>query len=234
MTRLVFIMGVQRSGTNALFKSLTSSPAVLGVNEAPDSDFFEQVLLRPEPALRPHLQAWAGPVVLKPISETTRRSVAAVMAEFAAYDLRVAWIYRDPVNCFHSHVVRWQGFRERPGDFAAHWSQRNRSLLDALPEHHDRLAVVRYEDIVEDPAVFADLREWLDVPGSYLFRPDRGEGRHQQPAEVQAAIDAGTAEVLAALDAARRVVGRDAGPLARSGARLLGRVRREWGKLTGE
>lgn len=233
MSRLVFIMGVQRSGTNALFKSLSSDPAVLGVNEAPDSAFFEEVLLRPEPELRPHLQAWPGPVVLKPISETNRRSVADVLAEFAAYDLRVAWIYRDPVNCFHSHVVRWQGFRDRPEAFAEHWSQRNRSLLEALPEHGERLAVVRYEDLVEDPAVFAELVAWLGIPGSYLFRPDRGAGRSEQPAAVQAAIDVGTAGTLARLDAVRRFQAGRASALDRAGARLAGRVRREWSKLRG-
>ena len=233
MTRLVLVMGVQRSGTNALFKSLTSDPSVLGVNEAPDSAFFQDVLLRPEPELRPHLLAHAGPVVLKPISETNRRSVAAVLDELAAYDPLVAWIYRDPVHCFQSHVERWQGFRDRAAEFAAHWSERNRLALQALATHGERIAIVRYEDLVEDPQVFAGLCDWLGVPGSYLFRADRGRGRQAQPAEVQAVIDQGTAEVRAALDEARSLRAGDAGALSRAGARLAGRLRREWGKLLG-
>jgi len=228
VTRLVLIMGVQRSGTNALFKSLTSDPGVLGVNEAPDGPFFQDVLLRPEPELRPHLQAATGPVVLKPISETNHRGVDDVLVELAAYDPRVPWIYRDPVNCFHSHIVRWQGFRDRPEAFAAHWSERNQRALDALGSHGERIAVVRYEDLVTDPQVFVDLGAWLQLPGAYLFRADRGEGRAEQPQEVQALIDAGTAEVRAALDAARRFRAGEAGTLSRAGHRLVGRVRRAW------
>lgn len=231
MTRLVLLMGVQRSGTNALFKSLTSDPAVLGVNEAPDSAFFQDVLLRPERELRPHLQAWAGPVVLKPISETNWRSVAAVLEEFSAYELRIPWIYRDPVNCFYSHVERWEGFRGRPEAFAAHWSARNASALEAVQAQPGSVAVIRYEDLVADPAVFAALCAWLEIPGSYLFRPDRSQGRTQVPADQQARIDADTAEVLARLEAARSFRAGDAGALTRTGARLAGRLKRQWGKL---
>ncbi len=231
MDRLVLIMGVQRSGTNALFKSLTSDPAVLGVNESPDSDFFVDVLLRPEPQLRPLLQAHPGPVVLKPISETTRRSVSDVLDEFADYDVVVPWIYRDPVNCFHSHVERWKGFRGRPDAFADHWSRRNRSVLDALERHGDRIAVLRYGDVVADPVVFHDLCGFVGITGSYLFRPDKNLGRTQQPRAVQARLDAGTADTLAALDAARRFRARDVGVIERTRHLVAGRLRREWNKL---
>lgn len=231
MTHLVLIMGVQRSGTNALFKSLTSDPTVLGVNEAPDSSFFVDVLLRPEPALRPHLAAHPGVVVLKPISETTRRGVDAVIDELAAYDPRVPWIYRDPVNCYQSHIERWEGFRDRPAEFADHWSRRNALALAALETHGQRIAIVRYEDLIEDPQVFSGLCGWLDVPGAYLFREDRGRGRSTQSADVQRIIDDGTRPVRLALEQARTFRAGDAGALSRAGARLSGRLRRQWGKL---
>ncbi|RME23618.1 MAG: hypothetical protein D6798_13160 [Deltaproteobacteria bacterium] len=234
MGRLVLIMGVQRSGTNALFKSLTSAPGVLGVNESPDSAFFENVLLRPEPALRPHLRAHDGPIVLKPISETNRRGVDEVIDELLAHDPVVPWIYRDPVNCFHSHVQRWKGFRGRPQQFAEHWSRRNRLALDALDRHGDRIAIVRYEDLVADPSVFHALADFVGVPGSYLFRADRGLGRNHQPAEVQACIDAGTAATVARLDAARRFVARPAPPWVRIRSRVVGRLSRELHKLGGD
>jgi len=232
--RLVLIMGVQRSGTNALFKSLTSAPGVLGVNESPDSAFFEDVLLRPEAALRPHLHAHDGPVVLKPISETNRRGVDAVIEELLAYDPVVPWIYRDPVNCFHSHVQRWEGFRGRADAFAAHWSRRNRLALDALARHGDRIAVVRYEDLIADPAVFHALAAFVDVPGSYLFRADRGAGRATQPADIQSRIDAGTRSTLDELDAARRFVAGASTTLSRARSRLVGRLSRELHKLGGD
>ncbi len=225
-------MGVQRSGTNALFKCLTSDPAVEGHNEAPDNIYFEDVLLRPLDQLRPHLDAQARPLVLKPISETNRRGLDELLTELAPWDPRVVWIYRQPLNCYQSHVERWQGFRDRPAAFAEHWSARNRLALRALADHGERIAVVRYEDLIADPAVFAALCSWLELPGAYLFRPDRGRGEAQAE-EVQAQIDHGTAEVLALLDEARRFRSHGDRPLARAGARALGRLRREWGKVQG-
>lgn len=231
MTGLVLIMGVQRSGTNALFKSLSSDASVLGVNESPDSAFFVELLLRPEPQLRPHLLAHDGVVVLKPISETNHRGVDALLDELSAYDPRVAWIYRDPVNCFHSHIERWTGFRDRPDAFAQHWTRRNALALAALSSRRDRMAIVRYEDLVTDPQVFTGLATWLGVTGAYLFRADHGRGRATQPAPVQQIIDAGTAQARQALDRARTFRAGEAGALTRTSARLAGRLKRQWGKL---
>lgn len=227
---LVLVMGVQRSGTNALFKCLTSDPGVEGFNEAPDNAWFENVLLRPLEQLRPLLDARPGALVLKPISETNRRSLADLLDELAAWSPRVVWIYREPLHCYQSHVERWQGFRDRPAEFAAHWSARNRLALEALPSRGEQIAVVRYEDLIADPAVFASLCAWLELPGAYLFRADRGRGE-TQPAEVQESLALGTAEVLALLDEARRFKAAGDRPLARAGALALGRLRREWGKV---
>lgn len=226
----VLVMGVQRSGTNALFKCLTSDPSVAGYNEAPDNAFFEEVLLRPLEQIRPLLEGRAGALVLKPISETNRRGLGALLAELCPWSPRVVWIYRQPLNCYQSHIERWQGFRERPAEFAEHWSARNRLAIDALAEHGEQIAVVRYEDLIADPQVFASLCGWLDMPGAYLFRPDRGRGEAQSD-EVQERIEQGTAQVLGELDEARRFRGQGERPLASAGARALGRLRREWAKL---
>lgn len=228
----MLLLGVQRSGTNALFKCLESGPGVEAHNEAPDGPFFERVLLRPMDELRPRLENRSRPLLLKPISESTRRPVAALLDEWAAYAPRAIWLYRDPVQVFHSHVERWQGFRDRPAAFAEHWSARNASALEALAGHGEALAIVRYEDLIADPAVFAALAAWCGLPGAYLFRADQGRGRGLQPAEVQALLDEACAPVLARLDGARRFRADAARPLARTTARALGRLRREWTKLS--
>ncbi|MFH1465696.1 MAG: sulfotransferase [Pseudomonadota bacterium] len=226
MSRVVMVMGVQRSGTNALFKCLTSGPGVTALNEAPDNAAFEACDLRPEPALRALLQAAPGPVVLKPINESKRRPVAAVLEEFAAHELRAVWIFRDPVNCYHSHVVRWEGFRDRPEAFAAAWCARNRSALAALAAHPERLALVRYEDLVADPRVLSDLAAFLGLRGAWLFRADSRAGRQALPPEIQRQLEADTAEVLASLDSARTF--RRADPLPPWPARAWARARGRW------
>jgi hypothetical protein len=231
MSRLVMVMGVQRSGTNALFKCLTSARGVQAFNEAPDNAAFEACDLRPEPTLRALLAAAPGPVVLKPINESKHRPVAAVLEEFGAHDLRAVWIFRDPVNCYHSHIVRWAGFRGRPEAFAASWSARNRSALDALAAHPERLALVRYEDLVADPRVLASLAAFLGLSGAWLFRADRAAGQQEVSVEAQCVIQAHTLDLLAALDAARTF--RRVDPLppwpARAWARVQGRLLRAIG-----
>lgn len=221
MTRLVMIMGVQRSGTNALFKCLGSGRGVRAYNED-DPILFSDCNLRPEPEIRASL-AQASHVLLKPINETKLRSVAAVLEEFEGYDTRVAWIYRDPVNCYQSHVLRWEGFRDRPDAFAKAWCERNRSALDALDLHGERIAIVRYEDLVHDPRVLSSLASYLDVPGAWLFRADSQAGRRELSPPLQQRLDEGTGPVLAQLDQARRFSARS--PLPSGPARLLARVR---------
>ena len=232
MAKLMMIMGVQRSGTNALLKCLGSSRRVQVFNESMDSPLFSRLSLRPEVQIREVLQGARRPVVCKPINETTVREVSDVFDEFAAHDVWVIWIYRDPVNCYHSHVRRWKGFRDNPAAFAEHWSHRNRSILAAIPHHGHRIAVMRYEDLAEDPSVLRDLTAFLATPGCYLFRPDRGIGRERTSRTDREVIDRATEEVLARLDASRRFVARD----ARDGLpiwahRVMGRSRRELFKI---
>ncbi len=221
MAHLMFVMGVQRSGTNALFRSLSADPTVVSFNESQNGPWYEQMLLRPEPELRPHLESLSGTVLLKPISETKHRSVASVLTEFEVYKPRVAWIYRDPVNCFYSHTERWKGFVDDPSGFAAHWCERNRSLLDALDTFSDQIAVVRYGDLAMDPRVFDALQGFLGVRGRYGFRSDRQVGRQMVSSDERDCIDAACAATLSDLDQARCLSGE---PMPRY-VRLLARVR---------
>ena len=228
VARVILLMGVQRSGTNALFKSLSSSVAVRAYNESVDSPMFLDLDLRPEPEVRPVLESDPRPALLKPISETRCRSVADVLDEWGRHDVRVVWTYRDPVNCYHSHIVRWAGFRGRPDAFAAQWEARNRSVLDALASHGDRIALVRYEDLAVDAGVLGDLCSFLGIPGCYLFRADRAAGRQLVAPQEQRLIDGQTGEVLAELDRNRRFAARPAvRPLDARLRRLAGRLRRQ-------
>ena len=232
MARVIFLMGVQRSGTNALFKSLSSSAEVRAANESVDSPWFRELDLRPEAEVRALLEGDERPVVLKHINETKARSVHDVLHEWRDHDVRVAWTYRDPVNCYHSHVKRWQGFRGQPEAFARHWALRNGSVIDALKEHGPRIAVVRYEDLAVDAAVLDRLASFLEIPACYLFRPDRAGGWREVPAQEQDLIARETADALARLDRSRRFVARpEPRMLTNRLRRLEGRVRRQLFKL---
>ncbi len=232
MARVIFLMGVQRSGTNALFKSLSSSAEVRAFNESMDSPWFHELDLRPEAEVRALLEEDPRPVVLKPINETKARAVHDVLREWGDHDVRVAWTYRDPVNCYHSHVRRWRGFRGQPEAFARHWAQRNGSVIDAMEGHGARIAVVRYEDLAVDAAVLDQLSAFLGIPACYLFRPDRAGGWREVPAPEQDLIARETADVLARLDRQRRFAARpDPRMLTNRLRRMEGRIRRQIFKL---
>jgi len=202
--RVIFVMGVQRSGTNALFKSLERG-AKHAFNEAEDSPLFSDFYLRDDEVVRGVLDECTGVVLAKPISETKRRSVSAVVAAYADYDLSVIWIYRDPVICYASHIERWTGFRDRPVAFAESWAQRNQSVLDALEAHADRITLVRYEDLTRSPAMVVSLGAGIGLRIRSKFRRDHRRGRRELSLDAVAAIEAGTQQVLQALDRAQDV-----------------------------
>ena len=197
--RLIFVMGVQRSGTNALFSSLERG-ARHAFNESPDSPLFDDFYLRDAGVVREVLDGCSGVVLVKPISETKRRSVSDVLDEYADYGPSVVWIYRDPVNCYASHIERWTGFRGRPEAFAESWSERNQSVLDALGMHEERITIVRYEDLTRSPAMVVSLGASVGLRIRSKFRRDHRRGRRELSREVTSVIEEGTQGVLQALD----------------------------------
>ncbi|MBW8010816.1 MAG: sulfotransferase domain-containing protein [Chloroflexi bacterium] len=147
--RLIMVMGVQRSGTTALFQSLSRDLNLISFNESQNSEIFNNFLLSPEPKIRPTLISVADPVLLKPISETKKRTVTDLFKEFKDYDLQIVWIYRDPANVFYFMT---QMGCQRPNRvtakfFAHDWNRRNRFLLEGLSEYPFGIMVVRYEDL---------------------------------------------------------------------------------------
>ena len=199
---LIFVMGVQRSGTNALFRSLRGGAAA-NYNEADSSPLFEGMFLRPAPEVHAALAGGQGPVIVKPISETKRRSVVDVFTEYAASDLKVAWIYRDPVNCYASHIARWEEFRGRESAFVHAWCQRNQMALDALSSFGDQVAVVRYRDLILDPSLIKQVGKFLGLRARYRFRKDRNTGRSVLPKTAVEALIDGTESVWEELQQCR-------------------------------
>ena len=202
---LIMVMGVQRSGTTALFNSLARDQDITALNESVDNEIYDKYRLRPVDQIAPILDAAPGAVLLKPLSETSYRSIEMVRSEFEPYDVRFVWVYRDPVNViFSMHQKGW--LPQSDVDRAVHveeWIRRNRLALAFQEKYRTEIALVRYEDCSADPTVFQALCDWLEVTAEPLFRPDRGQGRRQMSAQAQQNIDAATGAILHVLDRAR-------------------------------
>ncbi len=198
--KIIMVMGVQRSGTNALFNSFAKDPKFRSFNECDDSEIFYDWNLRPESEIRSILRG-SGPVLLKPVNETDFRSVTDVIREYEDYDIWIPWIYRDPVNVYYSWLTKWN--MSSVDEFIEMWNRRNQSILTALHDFGTRIAIVRYEDLVADPQVFFRACGFFSVKGEYLFREDSESGRRNLPSNVITEIEQGTTKILTQLNKSR-------------------------------
>ncbi|MBU3665935.1 MAG: cytochrome P450 [Chthoniobacterales bacterium] len=206
--KIIMIMGVQRSGTTTLFNALASAANVTAREESPDDQIYSDYFLRPEPEIRDVLQGLPGTIVLKPVRESERRSPLEVANEYADYDLRIIWLYRDPVNVFDSYLrCDWLTIRKRTDalTFAGKWHERNAQAVADAADLGDRLVVVSYEDLVTDPDVLRRLGLALELRVKNTFRDDSALGRMRQPGAICGMIDDATASVRSHLDRMRLV-----------------------------
>lgn len=199
--KLIMIMGVQRSGTTALFESLAGAAGVSPRQESSDDEIYDDYYLRPEPEIRSVLHALPGIVLLKPVRESERRTPLEVAAEYSNYDLRIIWLHRDPVNVFHSYVrLGWCG--ESPDEaqwFAAQWAKRNAEALAAATLLKKQLIFVSYEHLTSVPNLTTTLAEALGLHAWTPLRRDSSAGRRSLTPETQKIIDLQTSLVGAAL-----------------------------------
>lgn len=202
MQRILMIMGVQRSGTNALFNSFSRGGDCIPMLDMDSSEVYESYDLRPETELRPILADQPKPVLLKPVNETKKRSIDAVFEEFHNYDLRILYIYRDPVNAFFSQTEMWPEYND-VASFIQQWNDRNLLAIHVAQEWKKRLGIVKYQDLSDDPDVFDQACNFFGIRGSYLFRADKNRGRAMLSPEIQKQIDEGTRAVMEEMDRSR-------------------------------
>ena len=202
---LIMVMGAQRSGTNVLFDSLATDRTLSAFPEDIDSAFYCNFLLRPLSELAALIEHAPGRILLKPISETGTRSLVELAQDYRSYPLHFVWIYRDPVNVFDSmRRERWLATDEIDQSVHMHgWCRRNEYALQFQQQSPDQIAIVRYEDLCFDPALFRQLTRWLGLDCNSYFRKDSARGRKHVTIVAQRNIDAGTGDTLGALDAAR-------------------------------
>lgn len=208
---LIMIMGVQRSGTTALFDILASAPGVSARQETAGDEIYDDYFLRPQPEIREILHAFPGTVLLKPVRESERRSPLQVAEEYRDYDLRIVWLYRDPVNVFHSYVRRgW--FEASPAHavwFAKEWSQRNAEAVDSAGPLGKRLLVVCYEDLTANRFFVTALAKLLGLQVGKGLERDSSGGRISLSQEIQSLIDDNTTITRGMLERRRSIRSRD-------------------------
>jgi len=205
--KLVMIMGVQRSGTTALFDILAEAPGVSPRQESAGDDIYDDYFLRPEPEIRGILHSLPGTVLLKPVRESERRSPREVAEEYREYDLRIIWLYRDPVNVFHSYVRRgWcDDSSVAAYSFGVEWSKRNRAATAAAEKLGDRLLVVSYDDLTTHRPLVLALAEALGLRTTRLLQGDSSGGRRMLPGEMQRVLEDRTEVVRRGLETRRAI-----------------------------
>lgn len=204
--KLIMVMGLQRSGTSALTEALGQDPSLRVETEQPGGPVYDRYFLRPEPELRPYLWRIKQRVLLKPISEVQVRSVENVLREFDDYGVQLVWIFRDPVNVWSSAQVEFGLSDAHFDQWVELWNEGNRSVVEALRgPYADRIAIIRYEDLIESRGVFSALCRFLGIrdANNIFWRRDEKKGRRRLAAEIQQRIESGTAETFDILMARR-------------------------------
>jgi len=107
-TRVVFVVGSQRSGTRVPLRVLERSPDVFTFSEG-TSPYFQRVFLQPLDVIERLLSRSPFPVVaLKPICETHR--VIELLEHFPGS--RALWIFRNYQDAVNSASAKWMSGRE--------------------------------------------------------------------------------------------------------------------------
>jgi hypothetical protein len=184
MSRAVFVLGAQRSGTRLPLMVLDQSPDIITYSEGSDP-FFTGVMLKRDDVIRRHLRRMPFPiVVLKPICESHRGvdllgtfsgSSVKHLNSLARGDLKAAAWRAGGLTEEKLELVR-QIYDDEMSLHAANavmWYLRTSLFFDGGLAGRSDVLLVKYEDLVRNPNVeFTRLFEFLDCPfeSGYLSR----------------------------------------------------------------
>lgn len=170
-TRLVFVVGSQRSGTRLPMQIMDYSDEI-GTYSEGTAPFFDGVLLRPLERIEQLIRRSPFPIVaLKPICETHR--ITELLDRFP--ESRSFWIFRHFEDAVNSASVKWRSGREAVRRLAA--GELNQAAWRAGGLTAERLELVRrlYRDdmsLHEANAVMWYLRNNLFFDLRADARPD--------------------------------------------------------------
>lgn len=195
---ILMILGYQRSGTNALFKSFKKDTRYAFHNESNYSEMMESWALRPEKEIRYFLNKEAK-IVTKPISESYLRTTRELFEEYKGYDVRYVLIIRDIVNIYYSNNEHDRDYYDNDIDkFVSLYNERMSLTLIGL-EDRDGL-VIRYEDVIDNPEFYFKVCDYLGITGNHIFRKDSNLGNKNLSEAELNTIEKGTSEIKEQLD----------------------------------
>jgi len=202
---LFFLMGIQRSGGSTLLNAFRRKRNV-SVFKEKDKRIFDYFMLRPEKEIRPFIEKSKPITFIEAKSETKKRDVTDIFSEYSRYSVRVIWNYRDPVSVYYSRLIKYphKDWVSDENGFSEMWNQRNNSVLTALKQYRNDIAIIKLEDLIESKNVFKHLCDFIGTKGKNTFYSDKVNIDNKLPEAIIKNIHKQTAKVLNQLDLNRR------------------------------
>ena len=202
---LFFVMGIQRSGGSTLLNSFKRCRDVSILREK-DDHIFDYFMLRPEKEIRPFLDKSNPITFIEAKSETKRRDVIDLINEFSSYSVKIIWNYRNPVNVYYSRLIKYPN-KDWVADemqFCDMWNQRNASVLKAIDQYKNDIAIVKIEDLAESKNAFKKLCDFVGAKGKNKFYRDNINIDKKLSHTIVKNINTHTESILKQLDLNRR------------------------------
>jgi len=204
---IFFVMGIQRSGGSTLLDAFRRKRNVSIFTEK-DKRFFENFFLKPEALIRPLLEESKQFTFIEAKSETKIRNVIDLFSEFSQYNVKVIWNYRNPVRVYYSRLIKYplEDWVVDHNQFCEMWNHRNGSVLNALNQYRDDIAIVKLEDLIESKMMFKQLCDFVGVKGRNKFFRDKKKIEKYISEKIIENITDRTSTVLYHLDVNRRFI----------------------------
>ncbi|MBW1642930.1 MAG: hypothetical protein JRJ76_08835, partial [Deltaproteobacteria bacterium] len=202
---LIFVMGIQRSGGSTLLNAFKRNRNISILREK-DNKIFDYFMLRPEREIRPSLDKSKRIAFIEAKSETKKREVVDILSEFSHYTVKIIWNYRNPVNVYYSRLIKYphKDWVADEVQFSEMWNQRNASVLKAMDQYRDDIAIVKLEDLAVSKKVFKQLCDFIGVKGRNTFYADKINTEKELSDTIIKNINNHTSPILKQLDLNRR------------------------------
>lgn len=195
--KLIFVIGYQRSGTNALFYSLSEDKTFKSFNESSNSLIMKNWTLRSERITRLSFRPNTN-VLVKPISENYIRTTHDIYKEYWNYDLFMIFILRDPVNIYFSNLQHNNEYYSK--DVKVFINDFNVRMEKTIEGWEFKTGIiVDYEKLTSNEEYFFNICKLMNVDGKYRFRKDSNSGYAKLDEKTINDIKIGTSEVSKAL-----------------------------------
>jgi len=202
---LIFLMGIQRSGGSTILNVFKHNRNTSILKEK-NNKIFNYFMLKPEKELRPILEKSKSIIFIEAKSETKKRDVSDLISEFSCYTVKIIWNYRNPVSVYYSRLIKYphKDWVSDEIQFCEMWNQRNASVLKAVDQYRDDIAIVKLEDLSASKSVFKQLCDFVGVKGRNKFYPDKTNIEKELSNTVIKNINNHTSPILKQLDQNRR------------------------------